>query len=312
MKAIILFFTIGLGLISILSFRSTPQLVEKRKEKPKISFTFDDGDASDKPNYPLKKWNQLLLDHLEKHQLKAILFATGSRLNSKKGQHILSSWNNARHGIANQTYSHPYFNSKKVTLKEFENDFLRNDSLINTYSNHLNYFRFPYLKEGNTIEKRDGFRKFLIEQNHLNGHVTIDASDWYIDSRMLKKMKQDPTIDLSKFKDFYIKHIYDRACYYDQLAFQLTGRRIKHSLLLHHNLTSALFLEDLILHFKKMGWETINAEEAYKDVIYKQVPTNIPAGESLIWALCKQTGKYDKLLMYPAESGEYEKVKMDL
>lgn len=37
-----------------------------------------------------------------------------------------------------------------------------------------------------------------------------------------------------------------------------------------------------------------------------------PAGESLIWALVKQSGKFDDVLRYPAEEGEYEKEKMDI
>ena len=41
------------------------------------------------------------------------------------------------------------------------------------------------------------------------------------------------------------------------------------------------------------------------------MPNNVPAGESLIWALAKQSGKYEDLLRYPAEDEEYEKDKMD-
>jgi hypothetical protein len=64
--------------------------------------------------------------------------------------------------------------------------------------------------------------------------------------------------------------------------------------------------------FKEKGWKVIDAEEAYKDEIFKSNPTNVPAGESLIWALAKETGKYDSILRYPAEDGDYEKDRMDL
>ena len=37
----------------------------------------------------------------------------------------------------------------------------------------------------------------------------------------------------------------------------------------------------------------------------------LPAGESLIWVLAKQSGKYDSMLRYPAEDERYEKEKMD-
>ncbi|MBK9488778.1 MAG: hypothetical protein IPO07_08265 [Haliscomenobacter sp.] len=63
--------------------------------------------------------------------------------------------------------------------------------------------------------------------------------------------------------------------------------------------------------FKANGWEVIDADKAYADKIYNEVPGTIPAGESLIWALAKQSGKFEKVLRYPAEDGEYEKPLMD-
>jgi hypothetical protein len=55
----------------------------------------------------------------------------------------------------------------------------------------------------------------------------------------------------------------------------------------------------------------MDADKAYEDKIYKEEPKNVPAGESLIWALAKQSGKFEKQLRYPAEDGEYEKPFMD-
>jgi hypothetical protein len=82
-------------------------------------------------------------------------------------------------------------------------------------------------------------------------------------------------------------------------------------LLLHHNLAAALFLTDLVKMFRDKGWKIVNAEEAYKDEIFSANPSNIPAGESLIWALAKESGKFEKDLRYPAEDSRYEKEKLD-
>ncbi len=280
-------------------------------ENSKVSLTFDDGSTKDMPGYTLKEWNQMILNHLKENNLKAVLFVTGSYLNNEKGNYVLSSWNGAGHKIGNHSFTHPYFNSSKITLEDFEIELLENDSLIKVYSNYYPRFRFPYLKEGNTKEKRDGFRKFLKDHNYKIGYVTIDNSAWYICGRLIKRLKENPDTDISEFRKFYLDHIYERAMFYDSLAYKLTHRRIHHVLLLHHNLTSALFLDDLIKMFKSKGWEIINAEEAYKDKIYKQEPKNIPAGESLIWALAKESGKYNDILRYPGEDSKYEKDKMD-
>jgi len=285
-------------------------LAQTREEvKPKIAFTFDDGSTSDFGNYKLTQWNQALLDHLKRHNLRAILFSSGYNKTTPEGEYVLSSWNNSGHLIANHTFSHPNFNSKTTTLERFKLELIQNDTLINKYSNYYPYFRFPYLKEGDTREKIDGFRQFLKEKGYKNGHVTIDASDWYVDSRLVKRLKENPDADISGFRYYYCEHLFNRASFYDSLALQLTNRQISHVILLHHNLAASLFLDDLVQYFKDRGWEVMDADKAYEDDIYNEVPEH--AGESLIWALAKKAGRFEKVLRYPAEDGKYEKPMMD-
>lgn len=274
-----------------------------------ISFTFDDGTLGDRPGYSFEKWNSMLLKKLKDNKVKATLFVKGQGKNSKRGKHLLTSWNNEGHSIANHTYTHPNYNSSKVTFKQFKNELLKNDSLIKQYSNYQKYFRFPYLKEGNSKEKIESFRNFLKEQNYKNGYVTIDASDWYIDSRLIKKLRTDSSFDINKFRKFYLEHIWNRAQFYEKISFELTGRHIKHNVLLHHNLAAALFIDDLIQLFKEKGWTIVSTKEAYADPIYSKTPNY--AGESLIYALAKNSKKYEAILRYPAEDSRYEKEKMN-
>lgn len=274
-----------------------------------VSFTFDDGSLGNMPGYSLQEWNSMLLKKLDNANIKTMLFVTGNDKNSKKGDNLLNSWNNKGHKIANHTFSHSNYNSELTTFEDFKNDFIKNDSIIHKYSNYTKLFRFPYLKEGNTQEKIDSFRVFLKSQGYRNGYVTIDASDWYINSRLIKRLRQNKNADISDFKKFYLNHIWVRAQFYEKLSFELTGRHIKHTLLLHHNLATALFIDDLIAMFKEKGWEISSADEAFKDSIYDGTPTY--AGESLIYALAKDSGNYENILRYPAEDSRYEKEKMD-
>lgn len=90
----------------------------------------------------------------------------------------------------------------------------------------------------------------------------------------------------------------------------MNKRHISHTLLLHHNLSSALFLDDLIQKFKEEGWEIMNADIAFQDKIFQRNPQVNPAGESLIWSLAKESGNYEGKLRYPAEDSRYEIPKM--
>jgi len=279
--------------------------------QPGISFTFDDGITTDMPGYSFQVWNEMLLDHLDSAGVKAVFFVTGLNKTDSKGKFLLESWNARGHRISNHTVSHLNYNSDKVTFEQFRNEFLGNDTLIRKYSNFLPLFRFPYLKEGNSKHKVDAFRRLMSDHHYKNGSVTIDNSDWYIDMRLRMRLKANVGADVAGFREYYLNHIYTCAKYYDELALKLTGRHIQHTLLLHHNLTSALFLGDLIRMFKEKGWQIVDAEQAFKDEIFQKQPSNVPAGESLIWALAKEAGTFEHILRYPAEDSRYLKDEMD-
>ena len=296
---------IAIYLISIFSLRVLSQ------EKSSVCFTFDDGNPNDILDYKFFEWNELILWQLEDHNLQAVLYVCGKNLDNENGKLVLESWNKKGHIIANHTYNHLNYNNPNVNFDKYRTDILKCDSLIRSYSHYEKYFRAPYLKSGDTKEKIDSLIVFLKSINYKNGYVTIDDSDWYINSRLIKFMEQNPGESIEPYKDFYIEHILDRAKFYDELGYKLLGRKIKHSLLLHHNLSSALFLGDLIEAFKNEGWQVINAQDALTDSIYQMSPDIVPAGESIIWGLAKEGGEYDNLLRYPAEDSEYEEERMN-
>ena len=41
-------------------------------------------------------------------------------------------------------------------------------------------------------------RRFLKERGYRNGHVSIDASDWYVDQRMRERLTKDLKADLAR------------------------------------------------------------------------------------------------------------------
>ncbi|WP_431125446.1 polysaccharide deacetylase family protein [Flagellimonas flava] len=314
--------SIALCLVTLLSFGCKNQssgktaIVEETIEngnQPMVSFTFDDGITADLAGYPFKEWNQMLLSHLEKEGLRATFFVTGQNKLDEKGQFLLKSWNDRGHQIANHTFSHPNFNADANTAQMFADQLLRTDSVISKFGNSSKLFRFPYLKEGKNRDKVDSIRNILAQNGYRNGYVTIDASDWYVNSRLIKKIKTNgvSNTQFDSFRDFYVQHILDRAAYYENLSYEINGRHIKHTLLLHHNLTSALFLGDLIEAFKAKGWQVVDSDRAFEDPVFGRIPSPDFAGESLIWSLAKQSGKYEDRLRYPAEDSRYEKEKMD-
>jgi peptidoglycan/xylan/chitin deacetylase (PgdA/CDA1 family) len=276
---------------------------------PKIAFTFDDPTTNDSANLSSRQINGRILSALANHKIKAALFVCGMRIDNEAGRRLVNDWNTDGHLIGNHSYSHLDFD--EVTLAQFEADFTKNEPLVRSYPHFQPFFRYPYFKEGDTIQKRDGMRSFLRGRGYRIGRATIDASDWAISARLQNRLAQNPRAQVAGYRDFYLQHIWERAQYYQSLAERLLVEPVRHTVLLHHNPLNALFLSDLIDMFIAKGWVPVDADHAYRDPLYDRQPDILPAGESLIWALAKESGRFAAELRYPGEDDTYENPKMD-
>src|SRR5262249_17032865 len=154
-----------------------------------------------------------------------------------------------------------------------------------------------------TLEKRDKFRALLKERNYRVGYVIIDASDWYVNQRLLHRWETQPNNPVGAYRDFLIKHLLDRAGFYRNLAIDLLGRDILYTLLMHFNTLNALVLPEVMAAFESAGWQWVDASLAFEDPIFRSQPNIVPAGESLVWGLAKETGRFADRLRYPGEDG---------
>jgi peptidoglycan/xylan/chitin deacetylase (PgdA/CDA1 family) len=272
-----------------------------------IAFTFDDGpDMADAIGLDAEQRNTAILGQLADAHLKSFLFVTRID-NDQMRNALIRQWGEQGHLIGNHTATHPDLD--EVSLKDYEQDFLKCDRAIRDMPGYTRRFRFPYLKEGNTLEKRDGFRAFLDSNAYTAAPVSVDTSDWYYSDRLRDRLKRDPQADRSRYRDAYLKHLDDRAAYYESLSRDVLGRSVAHVMLLHHNLINALFLGDVIRMFRDKGWTVIDADTAFKDPVYAARPQVLPAGESILWSLAKERGL--KHLRYPGEDDVYEKPVLD-
>lgn len=241
---------------------------------------------------------------------RAFLFARGGCVDNAHGAHILRQWSSAGHWIGNHTYSHVPL-SGGIAPGDFEAEVLHTEVVLQNYSGFRKWFRFPLLKEGKTREVRDRLRSFLVLHGYRNGAVTIDASDWYYDRRLIDHLEADATFELSRFREPYLSHIWERAQFYDQLSRDALGRSVTHTLLVHYNFLNSLFLPDVLAMLQSKGWSHVGADEAYDDPVFRRLPDVAPAGESLVWSLAKETGKFEDRLRYPGEDDIYEKPLLD-
>jgi peptidoglycan/xylan/chitin deacetylase (PgdA/CDA1 family) len=268
-----------------------------------LALSFDDGVNPDL-NKQAVNINQRILAQLEQHQLKSMIYPSVIKIGDYAGLQLVAAWGEQGHQIGNHSELHLNLNKDSVTSQQYIDGIQRAEYVFQPLKGWTARYRYPFLKEGNTLEKRERVAHYLQQHGYQSGAVSIDASDWFYNLKYLSYQKQGKTAQLNQLKQAYIQHLLGRATYYDQLATETLGYSPKHVLLLHVNAINAAFLTDVIQAFRVQGWQWIDTADAYTDPMYQQRPNILPAGESIIWSLAKQRGLAQ--LRYPAEDAPYE------
>jgi peptidoglycan/xylan/chitin deacetylase (PgdA/CDA1 family) len=257
-----------------------------------VAFTFDDGPSlAATPRLTPQQRNAAILATLRTQKVRAALFVTLSNgADRPEGLALAKAWGEAGHALGNHTVTHPDLNGKDMTLQRYEDEILACGRVIRPLPGFEPWFRFTFLREGNTPEKRDGIQAFLKEKGLRNARVTLDTSDWRLNAALVSVLNQHPDADVAPFRAVYLSHLRQRAEAYRDLSRRLFGRDIPQVLLLHHNLINALFLEDAIRLFRDMGWTFTTPAAAFQDFVYSLEPQRPSPGQSLLLSAARSLG----------------------
>lgn len=257
-----------------------------------VAFTFDDGPTlSETPRLSPQARNSAMLAALAKHKVEAALFVTcGNGADRPEGLALARAWGQAGHAVANHTMTHPDLNNAKTGLAQYQQEVRDCDRIVAPLPGYQKWFRYTYLREGNTPEKRDGMKAFLREQGYRNAYVSLDTSDWRLNDKLAEVLSKNPQADVEPIRQAYLSHIRQRALAYRALSQRLQGRDIAQVLLLHHNLINALWLDDVIRQFRDMGWTIVSPGEAFADPVYALDPQRNAPGQSLLISMGRSLG----------------------
>jgi peptidoglycan/xylan/chitin deacetylase (PgdA/CDA1 family) len=203
-----------------------------------------------------------VLATLRKHEITAAMFVVGSAL-TDRNRDFIDAVAAAGHTIGNHSFSHRDFGT--MSVEDYAIDIQKGGDAITPWLKGPHYFRYPLLRQGDTVEKRDAILNWLSLRSIRVAPVTIDNNDFVYNQRLVDARAEGRNIDV---RAEYIGHMLEMTAFYEKKALSVVGRPIKHVLLLHMNYLNALYLDDLLQRYRADGWSFIGLEDALTDEVY--------------------------------------------
>src|SRR5918998_264941 len=225
-----------------------------------------------------------LLSTLKETSVPAVGFVNCERVIPEEG--ILEMWLAAGMELGNHTGSHSDLN--KVEPDAWAADVERCHRFLQAATGRSPiFFRYPFLREGSTIERLALGRKTLKQLGYINASVTIDNSETMLASAYSRAAADGDLARAGEIVSAYLQHMTAALGHFDRAAQEaFGGRRIPHVLLLHANLLNADHLGRLLQAYRDRGVEFITLAAALSHPAYRQDVSYVgPKGPSLVYRI---------------------------
>ena len=185
---------------------------------------------------------------------------------------VLKLWRGAGFPLGNHTYAHLSLNTS--TVDEFDQNVSADEPILNSLMGRhdWHWFRYPYLWEGDTLEKRHAVRQYLQDHKYHIAQVTLDFEDYLWNAPYARCAEKNDAASVEWLKSSYMATAAEYIALGQSAARLLYGRDIKHVLLLHIGGFETIMLPQLLNSLKRQGFQFVTLPEAEKDPAYKSDP----------------------------------------
>lgn len=215
-----------------------------------------------------------MLTHLNQEAVPKVYgFINAGNINHDQAlQEVITLWTALGHPLANHTFTHKSIND--ISIEAFKTEILLNDEYLKNYKGDFDwkFFRYPYLREGDNLERRNSIRDYLKKEHYQIAQVTIDFEDWSWNNPYTRCLIKKDKKQIQWLKKTYLKNAVDMLHRAEKISQAIFQRPIPHILLLHIGSLDAELMGELVRLYKKEGVEFITLTEAMKDEVYKIDP----------------------------------------
>jgi peptidoglycan/xylan/chitin deacetylase (PgdA/CDA1 family) len=241
-----------------------------------VAFTFDDLPSHGElppGETRLDVANSILKTLREQHMPPVYGFVNAIRLDeSPANVEVLKAWRGAGQPLGNHTYSHLSLNAH--TAAEFEADIARDEPTLTSLMSgqDWHWFRYPYLWEGDTLEKRHAVRGYLRQHGYKIASVSMDFEDYLWNNPYARCAAKHDEQAIEFLRKSYLETADQYITNVRETAHTLFGRDIPYVLLMHVGAFDAKMLPDLIDLFRRRGFTFTTLPEAVTYPAYAEVP----------------------------------------
>ncbi len=248
----------------------------KLSRHPVVALTFDDLPAAGSlpPGQNRDKIAVALSAELKANHLQGTYgFVNAVKLEKDPdAQQALRAWIDAGMNIGSHTWSHISLTDN--TAEEFERNIALNEPALAQYagSRDWRWFRYPFLWEGDTLEKRRAVRAYLSDHGYRVAQVTLDFEDYAWNSAYCRCSAKQDDAAIAWLRQSYL----DTAAEYIRLGREeqiiAFGREIPNVLLLHETAFTTLMLPELLDLLRKQGFRFAALPKVERDQAYAKDP----------------------------------------
>lgn len=254
---------------------ASPRFVPLKKH-PVVALTFDDLPAAGglAPGESRTQIATELAGELRTHHIKGVYgFVNAVALqDDPDAQQALRVWLRAGMNIGNHTWSHPSLND--VTASAYVREIALDEPALASYAGRRDWrwFRYPYLEEGDTLEKRNDVRAWLRAHHYRIAEPTLNFNDDDWQDPYGRCLARHDTAAIAWLKQSYLQNAAEFlrvGRQEEQIAF---GHEVPNVLLLHETAFTTLMLPDLLELMQKQGFRFKTLPRVERNRIYAQDP----------------------------------------
>jgi len=241
----------------------------------KVAITFDDLPVNGKlpPGVTQAETTKNILAILKKRHVPPVYgFVNAKKLEGNAdGAEALKLWA-AAEPVGNHTYAH--MDLEQNTPEAFERELEEDEPTLELLDakDSWHWFRYPYLREGDTVEKRRAVRAYLKARGYRIAQVTLDWEDYLWNTAYARCAAKNDTKSIAWLRSSYLNTASEFLDLGREQSKLIFGHEINYVLLLHLGAFSSTILPDALDLLKSKGFKVVTLEEAESDPAYESDP----------------------------------------